>query len=296
VTLFSRSVLQRAIGLRRLSHLSRCCVSRHIHQAINVCLGNLFSRAILILHIAGFGNANNVAQPFGNKPAPQAAAFGFASAAPAGGLFGQQQQTQATGFGGPGQPQQQTTQNAPAAGLFGGVAQGSSTNAFGATTSAPTNPALAPQPAGLFGNATTQSTTTGTGLFGTAIVPPENLDEEDFEEIAPTAAGDGPPGDTPELPRKKVSESALAMTFTVDGRASVPSDGIAHQVLIAVLPFEADLTYVCVPRVEAGAYVSAEVKNTSEYRLLPGQVSVFLDEGFVSRTTIQVSIIDHLAF
>lgn len=34
--------------------------------------------------------------------------------------------------------------------------------------------------------------------------------------------------------------------------------------------------------------VQCEVKNTSEYRLLPGPVSVFLDDSYVSKTTIQV--------
>lgn len=87
-----------------------------------------------------------------------------------------------------------------------------------------------------------------------------------------------------------VSESALALTYAVEGKSTIPSDGIAHQVSIASLPFEATTAHVVVPRAETAAYLQCSVKNTSDYRLLPGPVSVFLDDSFVSKTRISVSI------
>lgn len=70
---------------------------------------------------------------------------------------------------------------------------------------------------------------------------------DDFEEITPLGALTEP--------TTVVSESPLSMTYTVDGKSTIPSDGIAHQVLVASLPFEADVTYVAVPRVETVAYL-----------------------------------------
>ncbi|KDQ59016.1 hypothetical protein JAAARDRAFT_206003, partial [Jaapia argillacea MUCL 33604] len=67
----------------------------------------------------------------------------------------------------------------------------------------------------------------------------------------------------------------------------IPSDGEAHQVSVAVLAFDAKVTHVTIPRISAVAYLQCEVKNASEYRLLPGPVSVFLDESYVSKTSIQ---------
>ena len=87
-------------------------------------------------------------------------------------------------------------------------------------------------------------------------------------------------------PISVVHESPLALTYHVEGASGVPSDGVPHQVSIAVLPFEANIQYVTVPKVRPVAYLQATVKNTSDYRLLPGPVHTFLDDSFVSKTTI----------
>ncbi|KDQ50394.1 hypothetical protein JAAARDRAFT_42021 [Jaapia argillacea MUCL 33604] len=84
-----------------------------------------------------------------------------------------------------------------------------------------------------------------------------------------------------------VSVSPLSISYTVEGEASIPSDGEAHQVSIATLSFDSKVSIVTVPRVNPVAYLQAEIKNTSDYRLLPGPVSVFLDESFMSKTSIQ---------
>jgi len=53
-----------------------------------------------------------------------------------------------------------------------------------------------------------------------------------------------------------------------------------------VLPFEAKIMHVTVPKVRLVAYLQASVKNTSDYRLLPGSVHTFVDDSFVSKTAI----------
>ncbi|EIN10081.1 hypothetical protein PUNSTDRAFT_102081 [Punctularia strigosozonata HHB-11173 SS5] len=87
-----------------------------------------------------------------------------------------------------------------------------------------------------------------------------------------------------------VSESALSLSYAVEGKSSIPSDGESHQVSIASLTFEAKTSYVAVPRVEPVVYLSCAVKNISDYRLLSGPVSVFMDDSFVSKTSIQARI------
>ena len=83
-----------------------------------------------------------------------------------------------------------------------------------------------------------------------------------------------------------IHESPLALTYHVEGASGVPSDGVPHQVTIAVLPFEAKIQHVTVPKVRPVAYLQATVKNTSDYRLLPGTVHAFVDDSFVSKTSI----------
>ncbi|KAI0264599.1 hypothetical protein BC834DRAFT_970557 [Gloeopeniophorella convolvens] len=92
------------------------------------------------------------------------------------------------------------------------------------------------------------------------------------------------------VPTSVVKESPLALSYHVDGASSVPSDGVPHKVSVAELPFEAKIVHVTVPKAKAVAYLQASVKNTSEYRLLPGPVNAFVDDSFVSKTSITEDI------
>ena len=129
------------------------------------------------------------------------------------------------------------------------------------------------------------------GLFGApaqpALAPSQSADIPaddslwDFGDdigVSTTAIG--------EQPTSVVHESPLALTYYVEGSSGVPSDGVPHQVSIAVLPFEANIQHVTVPKVRPVAYLQATVKNTSDYRLLPGPVHAFVDDSFVSKTAI----------
>jgi len=102
-------------------------------------------------------------------------------------------------------------------------------------------------------------------------------DDLDLDEELTTALGE---------PTSVVHESPLALTYHVEGASGVPSDGVPHQVSVAVLPFEAKILHVTVPKVRPVAYLQASVKNTSDYRLLPGPVHAFVDDSFVSKTAI----------
>ncbi|VDC07398.1 unnamed protein product [Peniophora sp. CBMAI 1063] len=82
-------------------------------------------------------------------------------------------------------------------------------------------------------------------------------------------------------------ESPLFVSYTIDGKSSIPSDGEAHKVSVAEIPFEARVSHVVVPKVKAIVYLEAKVKNTSDYRLMPGPVNVFFDDSYVSQTSIK---------
>jgi len=105
----------------------------------------------------------------------------------------------------------------------------------------------------------------------------ESGEDEDIDTDLMTALGE---------PTSVVHESPLALTYHVEGASGVPSDGVPHQVSVAVLPFEAKIMHVTVPKVRPVAYLQATVKNTSDYRLLPGSVHAFVNDSFVSKTAI----------
>ncbi|KAJ7765857.1 hypothetical protein DFH07DRAFT_1058781 [Mycena maculata] len=219
-----------------------------------------------------FGRPNN--EPvfgqtaFGQPPVP--------APEPSFGVFGQA--TSGRAFGQPPAPSfgvfgQATSGTFGGASLFG---QAPVMQAFGA---APVQQQQ-PQQAQAFGQNQAQQQPTG-ALFGqpAAFLAPEPEEEtEDFEDIAIPGALAGP--------TTIVTETPLAISYAVEGATTVPSDGTVHQVSIAVLPFEAKISHICTPRVDPRVYLQCHVKNTSEYRLLPGPVSVVLNDGFVSKTSI----------
>ncbi|KAF7291781.1 hypothetical protein HMN09_01237900 [Mycena chlorophos] len=202
-------------------------------------------------------NASNTNSLFGQpqqQQRPPPGLFGQPNAQPAtGGLFGS---APAPGFGAFGG----TTTTMPATTLFGGTTPAVPAAAtFGG--GAPT--ILAAMPATTALEAPTQ----------------EPSSSEEFEEIAIPTAQAGP--------TTIVTETPLAVSYSVEGKTTVPSDGTAHQVAVASLPFEAQITHICTPRVDARVYLQASVRNTSEYRLLAGPVSVVLNDGFVSKTSVE---------
>jgi len=79
---------------------------------------------------------------------------------------------------------------------------------------------------------------------------------------------------------------SVSATFAVPGRMSVPSDTSEHSVTITDLTLEAKMRWVAVPKREAKVHLSAKIKNTSEFLLLAGQASVYVDGSFISRSDV----------
>jgi hypothetical protein len=151
----------------------------------------------------------------------------FVPPVPAFGAFGAAQNQSAPGgvFG---------TSQAPATNIFGGASQltgfGGGSSGFGGST-------------GLFG-----SSAPPTEVAHSAAAPqPEDDGISAFEEIT----GPGPFSE----PTTVVTESPLSVSYAVEGESTIPSDGVAHQVSVAVLSFESKVTHVCCPKIEARVYL-----------------------------------------
>ena len=56
-------------------------------------------------------------------------------------------------------------------------------------------------------------------------------------------------------PRGVISKSPLSVTYTVEGKTTIPTDGQSHKVLVASLPLEAIVTHVTTPRKSTAAYL-----------------------------------------
>ncbi|KIK59443.1 hypothetical protein GYMLUDRAFT_245135 [Collybiopsis luxurians FD-317 M1] len=75
--------------------------------------------------------------------------------------------------------------------------------------------------------------------------------------------------------------------FQVPGLISVPCDGMAHKVTVVELKeLETKLLWLAVPKKDTRVHLNAKIKNTSEYVLIPGSASVYVDGTFIARSSI----------
>ncbi|KAF8057091.1 hypothetical protein FPV67DRAFT_1611316 [Lyophyllum atratum] len=82
------------------------------------------------------------------------------------------------------------------------------------------------------------------------------------------------------------SKGNVSATFEVPGLITIPSDGVAHNVTIVQLKLNATMSWVCVPKKDTKTHLSAKIKNASQYTLLSGTGSVYVDGSFISRSKV----------
>ncbi|KAF7318762.1 DH domain-containing protein [Mycena chlorophos] len=123
---------------------------------------------------------------------------------------------------------------------------------------------------------------TSTPTFGLEIpeLQPWNLDV-DHEDIF---GGPGKPMDF--LGASVTSKGNVSATFRVPGRVSIPSDGEVHNFTLVELKFAAVMSWVAVPKIDTKAHITARITNASDYTLLAGTASVYVDGSFISRSEV----------
>ncbi|KAJ7913867.1 hypothetical protein B0H13DRAFT_1612159 [Mycena leptocephala] len=82
------------------------------------------------------------------------------------------------------------------------------------------------------------------------------------------------------------STGNMSATFRVPGMVSIPCDGAAHNFTIVELRPQATMSWVAVPKREPKTHLTAHITNKSEYTLLRGTASVYVDGSFIARTTV----------
>ncbi len=87
------------------------------------------------------------------------------------------------------------------------------------------------------------------------------------------------------------SGQGAAVVFRTGGRGDVPGDGSNAKLLIMDDDFENRFQYLSVPKLAEFVYLTAEVSNSTEFPLLPGTISIFLDGNFVGTSNLSSVII-----
>ncbi|CAM9649156.1 unnamed protein product [Pylaiella littoralis] len=78
-----------------------------------------------------------------------------------------------------------------------------------------------------------------------------------------------------------------AVSFVVEKPADIKSNGQTKKLTVGILELSAEVTHYVVPAKEAAAYLQAKATNNTDYLLLASDdVSIFFDNSFVTKTSI----------
>ncbi|KAH8810172.1 hypothetical protein DL96DRAFT_1627895 [Flagelloscypha sp. PMI_526] len=83
-----------------------------------------------------------------------------------------------------------------------------------------------------------------------------------------------------------VSKGDVNASFGITGTINIPSDGDGHNITIVKLELPLEREWVAVPRKEVSVHMMAKIRNESEYTMLPGEASIFLDGVFIGSTSL----------
>ncbi|MDR1011127.1 MAG: mucoidy inhibitor MuiA family protein [Opitutaceae bacterium] len=84
-----------------------------------------------------------------------------------------------------------------------------------------------------------------------------------------------------------VANATTSASFKIAAPTSIPSDNTPQKVSITTAALAAKLQYQALPAMQETAYLSAYVDNTTDYPLIAGNTHVFLDDAYVTTSTIK---------
>ncbi len=112
-------------------------------------------------------------------------------------------------------------------------------------------------------------------------------------QMLPLTAGETPPAKRKRS--RKVMQSVQAMIedastsvmFNLDGLHTISANNEEHKTSITQLQFDAELKYLSVPKLSPTSYLTAKTINESSFPFMSGKTNIFLDNNFVSNSTMK---------
>jgi len=86
-----------------------------------------------------------------------------------------------------------------------------------------------------------------------------------------------------------LNKNVLATNFEINLKYDILSDGIVKHVRIQQYSLPSHFEYAALPMATTDAFLEAAITGWEEYNLLPGEVNIFLESGFVGKSYIDPS-------
>lgn len=84
-----------------------------------------------------------------------------------------------------------------------------------------------------------------------------------------------------------ISGDGASVLFTPEGSSDIPGDGSNTKLLVMEGEFGSKFRYLTIPKLSEHVYLSAEIRNNTEYPLLPAPLNIFLDNNYVGRSMVK---------
>jgi len=84
-----------------------------------------------------------------------------------------------------------------------------------------------------------------------------------------------------------VSTTVTAASFDIPGQTTIPSDNADHRVTIMTTNLGGTFSHTSIPKMQADVYFRARLKNSTDFPILAGPMSVYLDNNFVSNSQLK---------
>jgi len=95
--------------------------------------------------------------------------------------------------------------------------------------------------------------------------------------------------DATDFAQVSVSYSALNTKFEIDAIYSIPSDGKEYAVQIQEHELDAHYIFQCTPKLDATAYLTAQITDWEEFNLLSGPMNIYFEDEFIGASQLDLS-------
>lgn len=85
----------------------------------------------------------------------------------------------------------------------------------------------------------------------------------------------------------EIVDSKISVNFNIAGMATISSNNEENEVTITRQELESELMYSTMPKLQAHTFLKTKIQNKSNYPLLDGTASVFLDNSFITKSKVE---------
>ncbi|XP_050390371.2 protein F37C4.5 isoform X5 [Patella vulgata] len=86
---------------------------------------------------------------------------------------------------------------------------------------------------------------------------------------------------------RQVADTTTSTSYEIARLATIPSDNVQHKVSVGIIDLTPRMEYISIPKKVPRAFLTAKLTNTSQFTLLPGPTSIFLDNSFVAKAELK---------